>query len=131
MTVFIISWIIWLILGKSTNEADQHGKMTIVFLHVLAVTFGISVHRQPVLNPLRMFFALFALYSLILSTLYTSKLITVFTNPKLGYQINSIDELIDTDLLIGGRSENIDWFENEDKLDERIYEKYNYSEDFR
>lgn len=98
---------------------------------MLAVTFGISVHSHPVLNPLRMFFALLALYSLILSTLYTSKLITVFTNPKLAYQFNSIQELLETDLLIGGRSENLDWFDNEDEVDRKIYEKYNFSEEFR
>lgn len=131
LTAFVISLIFWYVVGHSTDEAPQHRKFPIVCLHVLAVTLGISIHSHPVLNPLRIFFALLALYSLTLSSLYTSKLIDVFTNPKYTHQINSFEELLSTDLLIGGRSENIDWFENDDEVDRRIYEKYNYSEEFR
>lgn len=32
---------------------------------------------------------------------------------------------------IGGRLENMDWFENEDVLDEMIYQRYNHSDAFR
>lgn len=131
VSVFIISWIFWFILGRSTDEKEQHKKSTIVFLHVIAVTLGISVHSQPTLNPLRIFFAILAFYSLNLSALYTSKLITVFTHPKHGHQINSLEELLQTDLLIGGRSENIDWFDNDDEIDRKIYEKFNFTEEFR
>lgn len=130
LTVFIIAWIFWFILGKLSDEPPQHRQLIIVFLHVLAVTFSISINNRPVLNPLRIFFAILALYSLILSSLYTSKLITVFTNPKFDYQFDSVEELLETDLLIGGRSENVDWFDNEDSLDQEIFKRYNSSEHF-
>jgi hypothetical protein len=131
LTVFIVSWIVWFFLGLFTTEFSQHHQPMIVFLHVLAVTFGISIHSHPKLNPLRFFFAVLALYSLVLTALYTSKLITVFTNPVRDYQINSVEELLETELLIGGRSENVDWFGNGDPLDEAIFHRYNYSEEFR
>lgn len=131
LTVFIIAWIFWFSIAMLSNEATQHRQFMIVFLHVLAVTFGVSINNRPIFNPLRIFFAILALYSLILSSLYTSKLITVFTHPKLDYQFDSIEELLETDLLIGGRSENADWFDNDDSLDREIFKQYNLSEEFR
>lgn len=130
LTVFIIAWIFWIILGMLTDEALEHRQPIVVFLHVLRLTFSVSITNQPVLNPLRIFFAMLALYSLILSSLYTSKLITVFTNPKRDYQFDSVEELLATDLLIGGRSENVDWFQNDDDLDMEIHRRYNFTEPF-
>lgn len=131
LTVFIIAWIFWLALGLLSDEAPQHEKVVMVFLHVLATSFGVSINNRPVLNPLRIFFVIFAVYSLILTSLYTSKLITVFTHPKYDYQFDSVEELLATDLLIGGRSENLDWFDNDDPLDREIFWRYNYSTPFR
>jgi hypothetical protein len=98
---------------------------------VLSVTIGASANNQPKYLTLRFFFALIALYSLILTSLYTSKLIDVFTNPNYDYQINTVEELLNTEIPIGGRLENKDWFENDDPIDLEVFERYNTSKEFR
>jgi hypothetical protein len=78
-----------------------------------------------------MFFSFFAIYSLTITAIYTSKLITVFTNPVLDYQIDTIQEIIDQNFSIGGRNENKDWFLNEDEQDAMVFDRYNTSTNFR
>ena len=129
--VFLVSWIFWIVLGKFSNESSQHKNHNITFFNVLAINLGISIHNRPILSPLRILFVILAVYSMTLFSLYTSKLITVFTNPKLAYQIDSIEEILQSDIKIGGRSENMDWFNNGDETDMKIFERYNSSEAFR
>jgi hypothetical protein len=129
--VLIVSWISWWILGKISGESRQHGQVLLTFMNVLAVTLGISANNRPVNSPLRVFFSILALYALTITAIYTSKLITVFTNPKYGHQVNSIEEILESGLPIGGRQENVDWFENDDELDKQIFERYNFSDAFR
>lgn len=129
LTIFIISWIFWFISGIFTHESYQHRQFILIFLNVLAVTLGVSANNRPQYPTMRFFFSIIALYSLILTSLYTSKLIDVFTNPKTDYQIDSIEEVLENGFLIGGRIENYDWFDNDN--DRQIHERYNFSEAFR
>ena len=129
--VLIISWIFWLIMGIISRESHQHHQMILTFLNVVAVSLGVSANNRPVFSPLRVFFCILALYALTITAIYTSKLITVFTHPKYDHQIDTIEELIEIDLPIGGRLENMDWFENGDELDEMIFDRYNHSTAFR
>lgn len=128
--VLIVSWISWFILGVVSREPHQHHQLVLTFMNVLAVTLGVSANNRPIYSPLRVFFSMLALYALTITAIYTSKLITVFTNPKYSYQIDSIEELLETELSIGGRLENMDWFDNEDFYDELVFERYNYSKTF-
>lgn len=100
-------------------------------MNVLAVSIGVSANNRPSYSPLRMFFSILALYALTITAIYTSKLITVFTNPKYGHQIDSIEELLEIGLPIGGRLENMDWFDNEDELDQEVFHRYNHTDKFR
>ncbi|KAL7024532.1 hypothetical protein ACKWTF_013089 [Chironomus riparius] len=131
LTTFIIAWIFWFIFGIFSLESYQHRQFILICLNVLCVFLGISANNRPQYNSLRFFFCILALYALIITTLYTSKLIDVFTNPKDDYQIDSLDELLDSNLQIGGRLETMDWFDNGDGLDEEIFSRFNYSEAFR
>ncbi|KAG5673460.1 hypothetical protein PVAND_003505 [Polypedilum vanderplanki] len=131
LTIFLISWTFWFLAGIFSYESYQHRQIILIFLNVLAVTLGVSANNRPEFLTLRFFFAMLALYSLILTSLYTSKLIDVFTHPKTDYQIDSIEEVLDNEFPIGGRLENYDWFDNDDELDRAIYLRYNHSEAFR
>lgn len=52
-------------------------------------------------SPLRIFFIALALYSVNLTTIYTSKLINVFTDPPFEDQIDTIVEIVESHLPIG------------------------------
>lgn len=129
--VLLVSWIFWLLLGIISHEPHQHRQIILTFMNVFAVSLGVSANNRPHLSSLRAFFVVLALYALTITSIYTSKLISVFTNPKLDYQIDSIEEILELDMLIGGRMENLDWFQNGDVIDEIIFERYNHSDDFR
>lgn len=129
--VLIVSWVAWFILGLISSEPHQHRKIALTFMNVLAVTLGVSANNRPINSPLRVFFSMLALYALTITAIYTSKLITVFTHPKFDHQIDSIEELLDSNLPIGGRLEYMDWFDNDDFYDGFIFERYNHSDKFR
>lgn len=129
--VLIVSWIFWFLLGIVSGEPQPHRKIVLTFMNVLAVSLGVSANNRPIYSPLRVFFSILALYALTITAIYTSKLITVFTHPKYGHQIDSIEELLELDFAIGGRTETMDWFENEDELDRMVFRRYNHSDAFR
>lgn len=129
--VLIVSWVAWFILGIISSEPPQHRQIVLTFMNVLAVTLGVSANNRPIYSPLRVFFSLLALYALTITAIYTSKLIVVFTHPKYDHQIDSIEELLDAELPIGGRLENMDWFDNGELYDEMVFDRYNHSSAFR
>lgn len=129
--VLVVSWLFWWSMGIISCEPVQHQQIVLTFMNVFAVSLGVSANNRPAYSPLRMFFSILALYALTITAIYTSKLITVFTHPKLDYQIDSIEELLESELPIGGRLENMDWFENEDELDEMVFVRYNHTDLFR
>lgn len=129
--VLIVSWIFWFIMGIISKESRQHRELILTFLNVLAVSLGVSANNRPLYSPLRVFFSILALYALTITAIYTSKLIIVFTHPKYAHQVDSIEELLELDMPIGGRLENMDWFDNGDELDEMVFSRYNHSEAFR
>lgn len=129
--VLIVSWIFWLLMGIISRESQQHHQVILTFMNVLAVSLGVSANNRPLLSPLRVFFCVLALYALTITAIYTSKLITVFTHPKFDHQIDTIEELLEIGLPIGGRLENMDWFDNGDELDELVFDQYNHSVAFR
>lgn len=84
-------------------ENVQHKKVAMCMLNSWAVFLGISANNRPNWTPLRVFFITLALYGLNVTTIYTSKLITVFTSPAYENQIDTFDELIESGLPIGRR----------------------------
>lgn len=129
--VLIVSWIFWFLMGIISHEPYQHRQFILTLMNVLAVSLGVSANNRPIFSPLRVFFCILGLYALTITAIYTSKLITVFVHPMFDHQIDSIDELLEIGLPIGGRLENMDWFDNDDEVDGMVFDRYNHSTAFR
>lgn len=99
--ILIVSTISWYIFGRITSEEKHHSQFAICLLNSLAVTICVAVNNRPALSPLRIFFIALTLYSINLTTTYTSKLIDVFTNPPYEDQIDTIAEIVESKLAIG------------------------------
>lgn len=128
--LLIVCWLSWLTFGYFTNESMYHRETTTTFLNSFAVFLGVSAHNRPSFSTLRLFFIMLALYGMNITTIYTSKLITVFTNPAIDHQIDSVHEILLSEKPFGGRLETMDWFDNEDEDDQIIFEGYNHSLNF-
>lgn len=100
-SVFVVSALAWYFIGRRTSERRPHTQFALCVLNSWAVTICISVPNRPERSALRIFFIALALYSINLTTIYTSKLISVFTNPPYEDQIDTIDEIIESKLPIG------------------------------
>lgn len=100
-SILIASAISWCFFGRMTTEKKSHSRFAQCFLNSWAVTICISVHNRPERSALRIFFIALALYSINLTTIYTSKLIDVFVNPPYEDQIDTIEEIVDSQLPIG------------------------------
>lgn len=83
------------------SESNSHRKLVLCVMNSLAVVLGISSNNRPNYTPLRIFFVLLALYGLNVTTIYTSKLITIFTQPVYDEQITTIQEILDAGIPIG------------------------------
>lgn len=102
-----IAGVSWLIFGTAMAESNSHKKLVLCVMNSLAVFLGISSNNRPNFTPLRVFFVLLALYGLNITTIYTSKLINVFTNPVHDAQISTITEIIDAGISIGANFRRI------------------------
>lgn len=99
--IAILSGATWFLLGLLLPEKRQHKNFTLCMLNSWSVFLGISSNNRPQISPLRIFFVMLALYGLNVTTIYTSKLITVFSNPAYQEQIDTIQEIIDSGLPFG------------------------------
>lgn len=100
LTLFIAG-LSWFIFGMAMAETNPHKKLILCVMNSLAVILGISSNNRPNFTPLRVFFILLALYGLNVTTIYTSKLITVFTQPAHDQQISTIEEILEAGIPIG------------------------------
>lgn len=130
IAILIISGTSWYFFGRKTPEKLAHKDGVLCMLNSWCVFIGVSSNNQPDFAPLRIFFITFSIYALNLTTIYTSKLIRVFTHPALDRQIDTIEELINSKIPIGGREEYADWFDNDSPYDIIIGKLYNDSEAF-
>lgn len=101
IAIFVLAAITWYLLGLAMPERKQHKSIALCVLNSWSVFLGISANNRPDHTPLRIFFIILALYSLTAMTIYTSKLITVFTSPPYEEQIDTIEEIIESGLPIG------------------------------
>lgn len=82
-------------------EKKEHKTLILCSLNSWSLFLGISANNRPQWSPLRIFFIMFALYALNITTIYTSKLIVVFQHPHYEDQIDTIEEIIESGLPIG------------------------------
>lgn len=130
IAILIISGISWYFFGRTTPEKLAHKDGALCMLNSWCVFIGASSNNRPTFAPLRIFFIALTVYALNLTTIYTSKLIRVFTHPALNRQIDTVEELIESKISLGGREEYADWFENDNPNDIHIGKLYNDSEAF-
>uniref|UniRef100_A0A336M0W3 CSON009771 protein n=1 Tax=Culicoides sonorensis TaxID=179676 RepID=A0A336M0W3_CULSO len=117
----------WYTFGRLLPELPPHHQITMCFLNSWALFLGVSTNNRPNYLTLRLFFGFLTLFALNVNTIYTSQLIDVFTCHKRAHQIDTIEEILNLKIPIGGRLENRDWFENEDVQDTLIFNLYNVS----
>lgn len=91
----------WFILGCWLPEHRAHKALALCLLNGWAVFLGQSAHNRPHTTALRILFVMIALYGLNVTTIYTSNLIRVFTNPAYQNQIDTIEEIIESGLPFG------------------------------
>lgn len=127
----------WLFFGScnasplpAEREPIAHRRPALVCLNTWSVFLSVSANNRPEQTPLRIFFIMLALYGLNVTTIYTSNLITMFTDPRHDHQLDSIDEIIEAEMPLGGREEYSDWFENDAPDDERVRVRYKFSDQF-
>lgn len=99
--VMVISSIAWYTLGLTMPEKMAHRNLPLCVLNSWAVFLGVASNNRPFWNPLRIFFISLTLYSINITTIYTSKLINVFTDPPRQDQIDTIEEIVESKLPIG------------------------------
>ncbi|XP_058829349.1 uncharacterized protein LOC131688823 [Topomyia yanbarensis] len=129
--VLLVSSVAWFFIGYNLPEANAHKQLAICFLNTWCVFLGISSNNRPCRNSLRFFFITLAIYGMNVTTIYTSKLIYAFTSPPRSYQIDTVSEILDSNVLLGGRMEYEDWFRQGDKEDLRVSARYDNSEPFQ
>jgi hypothetical protein len=149
--VLVVSALFWFFCGSFSLENIYHKQFGVCLLNTWAVflckhktvlmnsfiidqilTFpGISVNNRPDYISLRIFFVILSLYALSVTTIYGSKLISVFQHPPFDYQIDSVEDILNSELPIGGRMEYEDWFMNDGELDADVLSRYNNSEEFQ
>lgn len=99
--VLVIGSFSWYLLGSVVPEHKAHKQLVMCFINTWAVFLGVSANNRPDLTPLRIFFIILSVYALNTTTIYTSKLISVFTEPAYDEQINSIEKILAAGLPIG------------------------------
>lgn len=128
---FVAAGTAWYILGKYSQREDQHHRLFILcLLNAWQLSLSISANNRPQFIPLRIIFFTLALYALNTNTIYTSKLITVFTNPAYEDQIDSVNGIFSSGLPFGGPEDYLDWFDNDEPLDKIISKLFNTTEHF-
>uniref|UniRef100_A0A1A9X4A3 Ionotropic glutamate receptor C-terminal domain-containing protein n=1 Tax=Glossina brevipalpis TaxID=37001 RepID=A0A1A9X4A3_9MUSC len=127
--MLFISWMFWYIFVSVLPEPKKFKDFSLTGINNLAVVICVSVNERPFCHASRIFFLALTLYGLNVSTTYSSKLISVLTDPGLMDQIDSLSEVVAAGLPFGGSEESRDWFENEE--DQWIFDNYNDSLDFQ
>lgn len=99
--ILVISGVCWYLFGSTMPEKAAHKDGALCGLNSWCVFLGIASNNQPLWGPLRIFFISLAFYALNLTTIYNSKLIRVFTHPQLNRQIDTLEEIIESNLPLG------------------------------
>ena len=97
----LVSGIAWYYLGRLTREKLPHGVAQLCALNSFSLLLGHATNNRPLLTPLRVLFVALALFGMNITTIYSSKLIRIFTHPALEDQIDSVEEIIASRLPIG------------------------------
>uniref|UniRef100_A0A8W7PI74 Ionotropic glutamate receptor C-terminal domain-containing protein n=1 Tax=Anopheles coluzzii TaxID=1518534 RepID=A0A8W7PI74_ANOCL len=129
--VLFVSALVWRLVAHYLPELAAHRELSMCFLNTWSVFLCISANNRPECNALRLLFMGLTLYALNVTTIYTSILITMLTNPPLAYQMDTIEEILASGVPIGGRLDSEDWFINDFADDRLVSEQYNATSEFQ
>lgn len=99
--ILITAAIAWWMFGLAMPEKHAQKELQLATLNAWAVFLGVSANNRPDFSPLRVFFMFLAIYGLNVTTIYTSNLISMFTEPKHEAQLDTIEAIIEEGLPIG------------------------------
>lgn len=98
VTLFI-TWIFWYMLVKKQNE--HLIDMPLIGLYNMAVSISVPVSYNPTRTASRLFFFIISIYGLNVAALFTTNLISVFSDPGLMHQISTLDEVVKAGIPFG------------------------------
>lgn len=125
ITVFIICGFVWRILGQLSRDTVRNKSLFHCFLSTWICTVGFCTYLRPKTDSLRLFFVFLNLYCIMCITGYQTKLIDVLRNPTFNHQIETVEELVLSELQFGGYEELHDLFRNSsDPFDYELGEKW-------
>lgn len=101
VAIFISWFIIEEIHQKIVYKSQIQNILSLMVLNVFGLLIGVSIKEKPKFTSLRILFLAITMYCMIISTLYTSNLIAVFTNPNYDHQISTIEEVISRKIPLG------------------------------
>ncbi|XP_059049743.1 uncharacterized protein LOC131844796 [Achroia grisella] len=123
--VFITCVFIWKVLGHLSGDTPYNRLFRHCFLNTWLCTLGFTSYKRPTKQALRIFYVSFNLYCVLTVTAYNTQLIDVLRNPTSEYQIQTVEELAESDLKMGGLEELRDLFINSsDPFDYYIGEQW-------
>ncbi|CAD7011378.1 unnamed protein product [Ceratitis capitata] len=128
IVLLLLTWIFWYFFVNMLPEPKDHKDFSLAGINAMAVSICVTVEERPECFASRIFFLAATFYGMNVVAIYTSKLISVFTDPGYLHQIHDLEEVIAADIAFGGPDENQDWFQNEDDI--WIFDKYNDSDLF-
>ncbi|XP_029405429.2 uncharacterized protein LOC105224711 [Bactrocera dorsalis] len=125
LALLLLTWLFWYFFVNVLPEPSDHKDLSLAGINAMAVSLCVSVEERPECYASRIFFLALSFYGVNVVAVYTSQLISVFTDPGFLHQIDTLKEVIEADIPFGGPDENQDWFENDEDM--WIFEKYNDS----
>lgn len=127
----LLSAFVWNFIAVVSQDRRKFRRFSMCLLNNWATLLCHSVPLQPLKTSLRILFMGIALYSLNMTTIYTSNLVAVFTQPAYDAQLASIEAILDSGLPLGGREEYHDWFYTDYPIDQHIARVYNITDAFQ
>lgn len=122
---FFLCGVMWKIIGQLSGDSQYNSSFGHCFLNTWITIFGFVSYLHPCKESLRVFFVFLNIYCILFSTAYQTKLFEVLTNPSYEYQIQTVEELIESGLKFGGFEELHDLFYNSsDPFDYRIGQQW-------
>ena len=86
--------------GQTTVECDAYKVISNCLINAWSVVLGVGVHKMPLSQPLRGLFFLWLTYSLAINTVFQTYVTTYIVDPGHRYQIDSVDEVIESGLEV-------------------------------
>lgn len=101
LACLILSWLCWYLSVNAVGEEKSFRELSLALINTIGVTVNVSVNERPLHHTSRVFFLFLTLYALNLTSIYSSRMIAVFTDPGLMHQIDSIEEVFEAKIPFG------------------------------